>query len=221
MNTLPPVIVCMSGGFDSSILAASHRQRSDIWPLFFDYGQPSRLDEQRAVQSVVEVLGLRPLEVRHLPPIPWTGSPSLPYYPYRNLAFALSALSYAEARAASEVWFGFVADTDPAIFPDATSHFCSTFNAFLQNSYAHRCGVRIDAPLAGRYKRDLVITAVECAFDATITYSCYRSGGRCGGCNACTAILSAFADALVAHPEREDRIRAINPYSALASQHAL
>ena len=69
MNKL---VLCLSGGLDSSVTAALLRNDFDLYPLFFDYDQVALKAEHRAVLEVSAALHLREPEIARVSCWPYT-----------------------------------------------------------------------------------------------------------------------------------------------------
>lgn len=214
-------VICLSGGLDSSITSAMLSHNSILFPLFFDYNQPSKKEELNAAKQVVDLLDIQPLTILKIPDLILhfksneNKSVASSYYiPHRNLIFATLAQNFASSVGAAYITFGFVADTDPNIFPDATNGFADSLNQCLQNIYKHAGDMAfIEAPNARKYKRDLIRYAAHIKFPCQITYSCYFGGNRCGECPACVAVKSAFLEAQDGQPNKIVSIlENMNPY---------
>lgn len=189
------VVLCLSGGMDSSILAIQLRRRVVI-PLFFDYRQPSVAQERAAAREVCQQLGIEPPNEIHLPELAShnVGS-TAPFFEQRNLLFAVHAGVFALEHGASLVAFGFVANTDPRRFPDATSGIVEEFNRLQRRCYPPRHRIRLIAPVLNLRKSELLRKAFTNGFSLESTYSCYKGGARCGQCDACVAVAGAIAEA--------------------------
>jgi 7-cyano-7-deazaguanine synthase len=172
------VLVLMSGGLDSSALAALMLQRRhETLGLFVDYGQPSAQREREAAHGVARQLGIElhessmPLACDQL-----LGSDAC-VVPGRNLALLSAA---ANARG----WLDFrgvgigVTATDKA-YADCAAGFIGAAGTCLQ-AY----GLHIVAPFVF-WPRQRVL---EYAIGAGLRdmWSCYRNGERpCGECASC------------------------------------
>lgn len=217
-------ILCLSGGLDSSMAAVLTRGSDQIYPVFFDYGQPCAPEELAAATAVVRACRLNPLEVielrgiRGVPPTD-VNDPASWVVPSRNLLFAANAQWYATMIEADVITFGFVADTNVAIFTDASYEFVEHLNRF---GVAHGAGrwTPIDAPVIKWHKRELVLEGIRRRFPLNLTYSCYRGGPRCRECPSCVMVMRAFDDVAVANLDIASDVQRLNPYAVAASPEA-
>lgn len=214
-----PIVLCLSGGLDSSVAAIVLRRSHDVFPLFVDYGQEAAMPEQDAARNVSRHLGLAPLEVARMPCWQRTsgmGGLSPFFMPHRNLMFSAIALNYAAHVHADGVALGFVADTDSALFPDATGDSAKRLSAALRQIYGRADNWEpVVAPVSHRFKSDLIVDAIDESFPLELTYSCYRAA-RCSKCPACVAVRGAFSEAArLVVPERRALVEAHNPYMRL------
>jgi 7-cyano-7-deazaguanine synthase len=210
-------VLCLSGGLDSSVTALLHVAESITYPLFFDYGQEPVEEELEAARSISALLALQPLEVRRLDLSCQSQNKDKslsPYFvPARNFAFVASAQNYAASVDADSIAVGFVADTDPALFPDATQSFVDSLNSTLMGMSASRRLISVGAPISGLYKKDLLKEALRRAFPVNLTYSCYHKGGRCGRCPSCLSIIAAFGAAIrELSPSEAQELQRLNRY---------
>ena len=194
---MKPIVLCLSGGLDSTVTGALLRRSHRVLPIYFDYGQPAAGEELRAALAVSSRLALASLEVAKMPC--WTHTPGevtlSPFFvPHRNLMMGALALNYAAHVKAETVAFGFVADTNPHLFPDATKLFAERLNSALCADTLRGKSSPIAAPVARFYKRDLILAALENDVPLELTYSCYEAR-RCSRCPACVAVTTAFAEA--------------------------
>src|SRR5688500_555795 len=132
------IVICLSGGFDSSILAAMSHDRYEMHPLYFDYAQAPCKEELSAAHAVCQALELPAPVVMRLRELSASREDHYAYYPYRNLMFGVHAAAFAIKMKATAVWFGFVADTDPTRYPDATQEFCDQANRLMRTIYANQ-----------------------------------------------------------------------------------
>jgi 7-cyano-7-deazaguanine synthase len=214
-------VLCLSGGLDSSVTAAMLAGEGELHPLFIDYGQAPLEEEFAAASEVTQILGLKQLSVKRAELELCRNADSSVLSPFfiahRNLAFLALAENYAASVNAEIISFGFVADTDPHAFPDATDSFVKSANAFFDATY-RGCAqwAKVEAPNIKLFKRDLIRCAVKLGFNCQSTYSCYRGGGRCGNCPSCVAVISAFEDAPKNQPSAiASAINRMNPYASL------
>jgi 7-cyano-7-deazaguanine synthase len=129
--------------------------------------------------------------------------PGIPvtYVPARNTVFLSLALGYAEVLGAERIFIG-VNAIDYSGYPDCRPEFIAAFERMA--NLATKAGVegamriRIEAPLLGLTKPEIVKLGASLGVDFALTSSCYDpgEGGRpCGGCDSCLLRRKGFADA--------------------------
>lgn len=186
------VVTLVSGGLDSSLMAAIARQEGIYQhPVFIDYGQRNRGREWKACQQVHKELKLqRPTKVNFSD---WgkqfrTGltDPSKDIFldaftPNRNLLFLLIGSSVAYQKQASAVAIGLLSE-QTHIFSDQTTSFLRAAEALLRVSLNYT--VEIVAPLMQFSKRDVIALAMK--YQLVNTYSCHAGRKKqCGRCISC------------------------------------
>lgn len=129
----------------------------------------------------------------------------LTYVPARNAVFLSYALAWAEVLGAEAVFIG-VNALDYSGYPDCRPEFIEAFQSMAD--LATRAGVegrgpRIEAPLIGMTKAEIIRLGLSLGVDYSLTSSCYDPGpdGRpCGLCDSCRLRAKGFTDAGVADP---------------------
>jgi len=219
------VVVLLSGGLDSSTVAARARhERKAVHALSFDYEQRHRR-ELEAARQVASALGVvehmvlplpfgqiggssltdARLAVPDAPPDPSRIGDVVPstYVPARNTVFLAFALAYAETRGCSEVHIGANA-LDSSGYPDCRPEFLQAFQEAARlgtKAGLEGRGIRIVAPLVRMGKADIVREAARVGTPLHLTWSCYRGGdAACGRCESCVLRLRGFAEAGVPDP---------------------
>ncbi len=216
-------VVLVSGGLDSATTLALARERGfACYALSFEYGQRHRL-ELAAARRVAESLGCVEHRVVRLdvgwvggsaltdasipvPDRPTSGIPAT-YVPARNTVFLATALGWAEALEARDIFFGANA-VDYSGYPDCRPVFVEAFERLA--NVATKAGVegrgfRVHAPLMTMSKADIIRTGVRLGVDYSLTLSCYQpdaSGRACAQCDSCRLRSRGFAAAGIADPTR-------------------
>lgn len=193
------VVVLLSGGLDSTVLAASaHKVERLRACLSFRYGQPHMEAEMMAARKwcadreVERVVVDVPMPGVSAAMRTGIGSAGPRVMPGRNLVLIAHAVQYAATVGAAEVHIGACAD-DAADYPDCRPDFVAAA-AGLAAVY----GVRVEAPYLHLRKTDIVRVARGLGVDIAATWSCYqpRTVGMifwpCGTCNACRLRLAAI-----------------------------
>lgn len=206
-------ISILSGGMDSAVATALMMAEYEIHAITFDYGQRSARMEVEYARRLSEHLGIEHTTLD----LQWLGrlggsvltaggdipSPSnlddtvecletarKVWVPGRNLVFTSIGVSFAEAMDAGAVIVGW--DLEEAeTFPDNSEEFLDAFNRLLEIGTLD--GVKIEAPVIGMTKREIVEAGHEVGLPFELTYSCY-AGDRvhCGVCESCMRRRRAF-----------------------------
>jgi 7-cyano-7-deazaguanine synthase len=217
--TAPLAVVLLSGGLDSTTVAAIARERGfRILALTIDYNQRHRI-ELGAAARVASVYADRhivlPLDLSGFGgsaltadiAVPKGGvEPGIPvtYVPARNTIFLSVALGWAEAAGARDLFIG-VNALDYSGYPDCRPDFIAAFEAMA--NLATKAGVEgdrftIHTPLAAMTKADIVREGARLGVDFGLTWSCYdpADGCPCGACDSCRLRAKGFAEVGVADP---------------------
>lgn len=222
----PKAVVLLSGGMDSTTVAAIARSRGfDVHALTFRYGQRHQA-EVEAARQVAERLGVRSHEVldidlRAFGGSALTGDLEVPkdrpldemghgipstYVPARNTIFLAFALGWSEVLGASDIFLGANA-LDYSGYPDCRPEFIQAFQTMA--NLATRAGVEggrkltIHAPLLALSKREIIEQGLVLGVDYAITRTCYDpspEGAACGRCDACQLRLKGFREAGLEDP---------------------
>jgi 7-cyano-7-deazaguanine synthase len=225
--TLPKAVVLLSGGMDSTTVAAiAQREGFEVHALSVRYGQrhaveldaASRVAERLGIRDHVVIdLDLRPFGGSALTadqPVPkdtpveeiGTGIPAT-YVPARNTIFLSLALAWAETLGARDIYLGANA-LDYGGYPDCRPEYLEAFGRMAD--LATRAGVEgarltIHTPLLRLTKAQIVALGTELGLDYSITSTCYDpgpDGAACGRCEACLLRLKGFEQAGLQDPAR-------------------
>jgi 7-cyano-7-deazaguanine synthase len=217
MDTTSPAVVLLSGGLDSSTVAAvALREGHSVHALSFRYGQRHAV-ELRAAARIVEALRLASHAVVDIDlrafggsaltadidvpkgrtPAEMTADIPVTYVPARNTIFLAHALAFAEVRGSSDIFIG-VNALDYSGYPDCRPEFIAAFESLA--NLATRAGVegarmRIHAPLQHLTKAQIIRLGLELGVDFSLTSSCYDpspTGDACGRCDSCQLRLNGF-----------------------------
>lgn len=219
--TAPLAIVLLSGGLDSTTVAAMAKSAGfRLLALTIDYNQRHRIELDHAAR-VAAALGAErhivlPLDLRGFGgsaltadiAVPKGGvAPGIPvtYVPARNTIFLSVALGWAEAAGGRDLFIG-VNALDYSGYPDCRPEFISAFETMANT--ATKAGVegqrfRVHTPLAAMTKADIVRAAADVGAPLALTWSCYDptpAGRPCGECDSCRLRAKGFAEAGVADP---------------------
>lgn len=137
---------------------------------------------------------------------PDTADIPITYVPARNTVFLSYALAWAEVLDARRIFIG-VNAVDYSGYPDCRPEFIAAFQRLAD--LATKAGVeghgpRIDAPLIGMTKAQIIRRGMELGVDYGLTTSCYdpdvATGAACGRCDSCRLRAAGFAEAGVVDP---------------------
>lgn len=224
------MVVLLSGGLDSTVALAHVLQAGHpvAMTLTVQYGQRAWVRELAAVQALVahyqvpnrvielpwlaenlpEAMAARSLETD------WSASATdvgSVWVPNRNGVFLNLAASVAEALGADAVVFGANAE-EAADFPDNSAGFQQAMNASLR--YSTLRGIRVEAPLMGMHKHQILRHALSLGVPLQHVWSCYTGHAvQCGQCPSCQRILAAKAQVTQAVGERMIPIAMAGPGS--------
>lgn len=194
-------LVQTSGGLDSAAaLLWAINNGSEVYPLFYHYGQPYAEAEETAAIRLCKDLGLLlhsfalPLNVR-------SSCGVAEYIPYRNLILTTHSVSIAAALRLDSVVVGCKSRTlrsgDPYSFRDSTQEFFIELSR-LVNSITEPAAAApiILMPLSGWSKAAVVKYIREQKIDPDSLWTCYRPGPKpCGVCYHCKEYEKALVEA--------------------------
>ncbi|MBM3985119.1 MAG: 7-cyano-7-deazaguanine synthase QueC [Planctomycetes bacterium] len=213
-------LVLLSGGLDSTVAATLWMARHGglALGLCVDYGQRAARPEARAADAIGAALGFpvrhatlpllaevtRTALVRRDAPLPQPALDRLDldapatadavWVPNRNGLLVNLAAALAEAQGLQVVLAGFNAE-EAQTFPDNSARFVGHLNACLQDSTRGR--VRVEAPLVGLTKAQLLAEGRRAGAPLHLAWSCYQGGeAPCGRCESCRRRERAEAAAL-------------------------
>lgn len=225
---MPPAVVLLSGGLDSStVLALAREQGFEPYALSFRYGQ-RHVQELAAAQAVVQAQGvarhvIAQIDLREFGGSALTADIEVPkgrsaaemghgipvtYVPARNTVFLSFALAWAETLGASDIFIG-VNALDYSGYPDCRPEYIAAFeqlaNLATKAGVEGRQRLRIHAPLMALDKAGIIREGLRLGVDYAHTSSCYDPGPEgqpCGACDSCLLRAKGFAEAGVADPLR-------------------
>ncbi|MGW3855760.1 7-cyano-7-deazaguanine synthase QueC [Micromonospora arida] len=215
------VVVIVSGGMDSTVLAYALQQAgSTVTLLSCDYGQRHRRELDYAARTaealhmphvVVDLTGivgvltgsaLTDAQV-DVPDGHYTdASMRATVVPNRNAIMLDVAVARAVSAGADAVAFGAHAGDHP-IYPDCRPAFLAAYESAvrLANEGFLPAGFRVVAPFIDCSKADIARLGDTIGVQFADTWSCYKGGERhCGTCGTCVERREAFAVAGVTDP---------------------
>ncbi len=215
----PEGIVLLSGGMDSSVLAAFAQRESDLSLLHVNYGQRTERKELDCFQAIGDHLGITrrlTVDIGHLAQIGGSAltdaSIDVPaanldhdgipvtYVPFRNAHFIAIAVSWAEVIGATRIYLGAV-EADSSGYPDCRPAFYDAMNETIRQGTKPGSGIVVKTPFIGLKKKDLILLGKSLGVPFEHTWSCYRDDApACGVCDSCALRLRSFAEADVDDP---------------------
>jgi len=113
------------------------------------------------------------------------------YVPFRNAHFLAAAVSWAEVLGAEKILIGAV-EQDSSGYPDCRPTYYRAFNEVIRAGTKEGT-IRIETPLIGMKKSEIVTLGLELGAPFDLTWSCYsREERACGVCESCVLRLRAF-----------------------------
>ena len=223
-------VVCLSGGMDSTVCAALAARDFDTYGLHLSYGQRTEHHELQSAREVARLVGLQGLlelktdlfrqiggsaltdlsiavpdavsevEASLEDASQRTGSDvPVTYVPFRNAHLLSAAVSWAEVLGAPCVIIGAV-EQDSSGYPDCRPAYYDAFNALIAQG-TRDGNIRVETPLIGLRKWEIVRLGVELGAPLHVSWSCYAGEiEACGVCESCTLRLRAFAEAGAVDP---------------------
>lgn len=221
-------VILSSGGIDSTTaMAIAGSKGKEIYSLSFSYGQrhSAELDaakkvaqhlnarEHRIIDIDLRQFGASALtddievpkhdrveSIEHQKEIPVT------YVPARNTIFLSYALAWAEVIKADSIYIGVTA-VDYSGYPDCRPEFIAAFEKMA--NLATKAGVtgetilKIETPLIGLSKSEIILAGSALGVDYSLTISCYDPDSRarsCGQCDSCLHRIKGFREAGIKDP---------------------
>ena len=202
------ISVLASGGLDSSVLIAKLATDAEVYPIYVRCGFAWEEMELEGLQSFLDALQNRnvmPTTVLSAPAsvlygnhwsvtgarVPAADEPDEnTYLPGRNILLISLAAIWCSTHDVSRIAIGSLGGNP---FPDATPEFFETFARALSMGLGHN--VKIEAPLRGFHKEDLVKQFKDLPLELTLTCMAPRDSQHCGQCNKCFERQQAFQKA--------------------------
>jgi 7-cyano-7-deazaguanine synthase len=206
---------------DSCVCAALAVRDYEVYAVHFSYGQRTEARELQSAQEVARILGIR--ELLHLKidlfrriggsaltdatiAVPVAGEEAqigsevpVTYVPFRNAHFLSAAVSWAEVLGAKTVLIGAV-EQDSSGYPDCRPAYYDAFNQLIRMGTKDG-DIRVETPLIGMRKNEIVRLGVELGAPFHVSWSCYSSETKaCGVCESCVLRLRAFREAGAVDP---------------------
>ena len=208
--------VLLSGGLDSAVLLADEASRGDVHPIYVSVGLAWEAAERAIVDRLLAAgpfrHRIRPLAalsvdmrdvytashwaVEGKPPSYHTPDEDV-YLPGRNVILLGKAAVFCAAATIGRLAIGTL-EHNP--FPDATPEFRDAMQHALTLGLAHE--LRIDAPVAGMSKADVIRRGIALGVPFELSLSCMspHDTTHCGTCSKCRERHDAFLEAGIADP---------------------
>ena len=210
-------VVVLSGGMDSTVcaaLAVRKHSAEQTAALHISYGQRTEEREQQAFRAICDQLAIHTRLMVKTPFFRAIGGSALTdeklevpiagpeigaeipvtYVPFRNAHFLSAATSWAEVLGARRIYIGAV-QQDSSGYPDCRPEFYEAFNDAIRAGTKDGT-IRVETPLIGLRKSEIVTRGLELGAPFDLTWSCYsRVDQACGVCESCVLRLRAFAAA--------------------------
>ncbi len=210
----PLVVVCVSGGMDSSVTAAIAAAEHRLAFLHANYGQRTEAREllcfrqladhfQAEHTLVVDFSGLKAIggssltdesvPVREGEPV--EGVVPTSYVPFRNAHLLSAATSWGEVLGAVAIYVGAVWE-DSSGYPDCRPEFYRAFEEAIRLGTRPETHIEIRTPVISLTKGEIVSRGVALGVPFEKTWSCYQEqDSACGACESCRLRLRGFAEA--------------------------
>jgi 7-cyano-7-deazaguanine synthase len=181
-------VLLLSGGLDSTALAAIHRPASCV---VVDYGQRCATAETQAATAVAKALRLPvrtlSIDLRNVgagllhSDEPIAGAPSREWWPYRNQLLVTVAAAVALREHLDTVLIGSV-KSDGARHVDGTAPFYESLDQLVSMQEG---GIRVCAPGLHHSTAELITCSGLGEDVLGWTVSCHRASFPCGTCPGC------------------------------------
>lgn len=202
------VVVCLSGGLDSTVLLMHHLAAGDqVHAISFDYGQRHRR-ELKAAEAVADSYSVPLTVVRvdlaAVSTSALTGHGDIPHghyehdsmkqtvVPSRNSTFVCIASALALSQGFDAVSIAAHAG-DHAIYPDCRPVWIDAMAQAVRLGNWDAERFQLLAPFATMSKADIVRLGAQIGAPFGLTWSCYEGGTiHCGCCGTCVERREAF-----------------------------
>lgn len=209
MSELSTAVGLISGGLDSTVVAAYMREQYDqSYFMFCNYGQKTLPRELAAFEAVslhyepqmsvvVDLTWMRSLGKSALFE-EGTRLNSLnrkrEYVPFRNACLLSAAVALAETVEAEAVLIGSTGGDTTC--PDNSSAFIAAFESMIKEGTMTERNIQVVAPLITLDKKGVVSLGRSLKAPFELSWSCHNNIGysACGGCSNCGSRRQAFTD---------------------------
>lgn len=207
---------------DSCVTAAVANRTHQLALMHASYGQRTERRERQAFEQIADFYNVRERLVIRLDALAQIGGSALTdsriavpdmgkalapgagipitYVPFRNAHFLAAAVSWAEVIGATAIFVGAV-EEDSSGYPDCRPAYYRAFEQVIREGTKPETRIKIETPVIGMRKSEIVQRGVELNAPLERTWSCYQAEDEaCGVCDSCRLRLRAFAEAGVADP---------------------
>ncbi len=188
------VVVLMSGGIDSFLMAKILEEEYKIHPLYIDYGHLAAKQEKQAFYNQLKYLNLQNPTVIKVQGLYLSNSLTNKndfindFYPGRNLLFLVIAAQVAVYNRSERVSLGIISGN--RIFPDCTTLFLQQAEQILSD--CTKQDILIHTPLSEFSKEEVVKLALELEIPIEMSYSCQKGLDiPCNKCPSCIELENA------------------------------
>lgn len=215
----PLAVVCVSGGMDSAVTAATAARDHDLAFLHANYRQRTERKELACFHALADHYAARSRLVVDFPVFEAIGGSSLTdrripvregdpepdriptsYVPFRNAHLLSAATSWGEVVGAHAIFVGAVWE-DSSGYPDCRPAFYRAFEEAIAQGTRPETEIRIETPVIRLSKADIVREGRALGVPFEKTWSCYQAEDlACGACESCRLRLKGFAEAGVRDP---------------------
>lgn len=205
------MILCLSGGLDSSSLLFEYKDKIKLC-VSFKYGSNHNDKELECAKTVAQKANIEHMIVdvsdifKHFKSALLSGSDSVPsgvydkqtvgqlVVPFRNGIFLSILAGLAESRGCKYIALASHSN-DAAIYPDCTVDFSQSMGDAITKGTTNN--VEFFKPYITLTKKDIALRGIKHGLDPDWTYSCYKGGDKpCGVCPTCVERNEAIAYAL-------------------------
>jgi 7-cyano-7-deazaguanine synthase len=208
------VIVAISGGIDSAVVAAiANSEGKELYFLTVNYGQKNikkELKNSKILAKHFKAKEHKIIDMKWLGKLGNSGITDLNihfenvtddfiYVPYRNTCIISACVAWAEVIGAELIYTG--SEAGPWICPDTSPEYYKAINNLVKISTKLNKKVRVVAPLNESDKLGNIKKGIELGLPFEKTWTCVaRDDKACGICQPCRDRLEAFEKAGIKDP---------------------
>jgi len=216
-------VILLSGGLDSTTVAAIAKKDYDLYGLTFQYGQKHDIEvnfakknanifafkQHHIIKLTDQIFSSSSLVNKNISvPKKYNKTDKLSiipstYVPGRNIIFLSYAVSYAENIKANDIFIG-VNMLDYSGYPDCRSEFIQSFEDSINLGIASN--IKINTPLINLSKKEIITIGARLRVNYAFSHSCYDPTFQddkifaCGACDSCILRLKGFNESNTVDP---------------------